>query len=50
MSDSAPYAAAQEKHLPDRLSLMKRVQMPCGCIRAVDKISGLGVVEKKCSR
>jgi hypothetical protein len=37
-----------EVHLPDRLSLVQRVQVPCGCIRAVDKISGLAVIERSC--
>jgi hypothetical protein len=39
-----------EKCLPDRLSLVGRVELPCGCIRAVDKNSGLAVIERSCGR
>jgi hypothetical protein len=38
--------APREKSLPDRLSLVSRVELPCGCIRAVDKISSLAVIER----
>lgn len=39
-----------ERPLPDRLSLINRVRVPCGCIRAVDSVSGLAIIEKECGR
>lgn len=40
----------QETRLPDRLSLIRRTQSPCGCITAVDKVSGYAVVERECQK
>lgn len=39
-----------EKRLPDRLNLTDRIELPCGCIRAVDRVSGVAVVERQCGR
>lgn len=50
MSASGAHVAV-ERPLPDRLSLIHRVQVPCGCIRGVDRISGLAVIDsKECTR
>ena len=40
-----------ETPLPDYLSLVRRVRISCGCVRGVDVVSGLAVVDQSnCTR
>lgn len=41
---------SQSVFLPDRLSVVRRQQAPCGCITGVDKTSGYAVVERECPK
>lgn len=41
-----PYPLA-EKSLPDYLSVTRRVRVSCGCVRGVDTVSGLAVLDQR---